>query len=97
VQAPAISGHPAFERIYRVQMNTLELLVAFVPALLLAAQHWHALAVAGVGAVYLVGRVLYARAYVANPASRALGFVLSLLPVGVLLLGALLGALRSAV
>src|SRR6187551_1949353 len=33
IVAPQISGHPEFERYFRVQQNTLERLVIFVPAL----------------------------------------------------------------
>ena len=92
VKAPAVSGHEGFERAYRVQMNTLELMVALLPALFVAARFWPAAWVAGIGAVYLVGRFIYWRAYVGNPSSRGLGFGLSMLPVLVLLLMALAGA-----
>ena len=47
---------------------------------------------AGLGLVYLVGRALYLRGYVADPAKREIGFGLSVLPLLVLLLGALWGA-----
>ena len=93
VQAPAISGHEQFERLYRVQMNTLELLVALLPALYVAGRYWPAWVVAGLGAVYLVGRLLYWRGYVTQPASRALGFMLSIGPVFTLVLAALVPAL----
>jgi hypothetical protein len=93
VKAPAVTGDERFERTYRVQMNTLELLVAFIPVLYVAAQYWSPTIVAGVGAVYLVGRLLYARAYVTNPRSRGLGFVLSMFPIFGLALAALIGAL----
>ncbi|MBN8793161.1 MAG: MAPEG family protein [Stenotrophomonas nitritireducens] len=92
VKAPAVVGHEGFERAYRVQMNTLELMVALLPALFVAARFWPAAWVAGIGAVYLVGRFLYWRAYVSNPGSRALGFALTMLPVMALLLMALAGA-----
>lgn len=93
IEAPAVSGHPLFERAYRVQMNTLELLVALLPALFVAARFWPAAWVAGIGAVYLVGRFIYWRAYVSAPSSRGLGFVLSMLPVTLLVLMGLAGAL----
>lgn len=92
VSAPAVIGHELFERAYRVQMNTLELLVAFLPALFLAGKYWPQTAVAGLGAVYVLGRFLYWRAYMGAPKSRGLGFGLSALPVLVLLLAALVGA-----
>lgn len=93
VKAPAVTGHEGFERVYRVQMNTLELMVALLPSLFVAARFWQAEWVAGIGAVYLVGRLIYWRAYVAAPAGRGLGFGLSMLPVLALLLMALAGAI----
>jgi hypothetical protein len=96
VKAPAVTGHEMFERAYRVQMNTLELLVALVPALYIAGRYWSPLFVAGTGAVYLVGRMLYWRAYLSEPGRRTLGFVLSMAPVMVLLLSALVPALQKA-
>jgi uncharacterized membrane protein YecN with MAPEG domain len=86
-----------FERYYRVQMNTLELLVVFVPSLWLAARYWSPLVVGAIGAIYLVGRVLYFRAYVSEPAKRGTGFVLSLGPAVVLLLATLVGAAIASI
>jgi|JI7StandDraft_1071085.scaffolds.fasta_scaffold215022_2 glutathione S-transferase len=93
VKAPAVTGHEQFERVYRVQMNTLELLVALIPALYAAAHYWPGLYVAAAGAVYLVGRVVYWRAYVTEPRSRGLGFMLSIGPIFTLAVCALVPAL----
>lgn len=95
VQAPAVTGHEMFERAYRVQMNTLELLVMLLPALYVAARYWSPTLVAAVGAVYLVGRLLYQRSYMAEPRGRGAGFVLSALPCLLLVGAGLLGALRA--
>jgi glutathione S-transferase len=95
VSAPAITGHEMFERLYRVQMNTLELVVVLVPALWMAARYWSPIWVAAAGAVYLVGRVVYWRAYVKEPSSRTLGYALSFIPTVGLLLAALAGAVRQ--
>ena len=95
VKAPAVSGHEMFERAYRVQMNTLELLIAFLPALLIATRYWPQSWVAIVGAVYLIGRFIYWRSYTADPANRALGFALSMLPVLALIIMALAGVIRG--
>jgi glutathione S-transferase len=95
VKAPATTGHEVFERFYRVQMNTLELLVVFLPALWLAARYWSPTLVSGIGAIYLVGRVVYFRAYTREPARRSLGFNLSLGPAVLLLLVALVGAVLA--
>lgn len=93
VKAPAISGHEEFDKEFRVQMNTLEQLVCFLPALFVASLYWSPLFVAAVGVVYLVGRMLYRRAYISNPSTRAVGFLLTIVPTAVLVLAALAGAL----
>jgi uncharacterized membrane protein YecN with MAPEG domain len=93
VKAPAISGNEMFERAFRVQMNTLEQLVCFLPALLIAAAYWPQPYVAALGVVYLVGRALYRRAYVTDPAKRGTGFMLTFIPTLLLLIASLVGAL----
>lgn len=95
VKAPATTGHPQFDRLYRVQMNTLELLIALLPAMYLAARYWSPNWVAAGGVVYLIGRLVYLRAYVKDPASRALGYALSVLPVLAMLGATLVGALMA--
>jgi glutathione S-transferase len=94
VKAPAMTGHEVFERYNRVHVNTLETLVVFVPALWLAAGFFPPYWVASIGAVYLIGRVIYLRAYVSNPATRTLGYTLSVVPVLVLIVMALFGICR---
>ena len=96
VKAPAVTGSEPFERIYRVQMNTLELLVALLPALYAAAHYWPSSYVAGAGAVYLVGRIIYRQAYVTDPAKRGLGFALTALPTLLLIAAGLVGAAMRA-
>lgn len=94
VRAPAVSGHEIFERYFRVQANTLEQLIMFLPAIWLFAQfvdpHW----AAALGVVYLAGRGIYFYSYVKNPASRALGFALTSIPTLLMLAGVLYEALR---
>ena len=77
VKAPATTGNEHFERAFRVQMNTLEQLTGFLPALYIASQFWPPTYVAAVGIVYLVGRFVYWRSYIADPTSRSLGFLRS--------------------
>jgi uncharacterized MAPEG superfamily protein len=93
VKAPATTGDPMFERYYRVQMNTIEQLVIFLPALFLFANYvstgWAAL----LGLAFIVGRAIYARSYVAEPSSRSLGFGIGMVANILLLLGAFFGAL----
>lgn len=92
IAAPAMTGNEHFERAVRVQMNTLEQLVCFLPALLIAAVYWPQAYVASAGVVYLLGRTLYRQAYVADPAKRGLGFFLTFLPTTLLALAGLVGA-----
>lgn len=93
LKAPAMTGHEGFERMYRVQMNSLEMLVAFLPALMLAGRYWPAWVVAALGGVYVIGRFMYWRAYVNDPSTRGTGFMLSMLPTMILLGLALVGIL----
>ena len=95
VDAPAVSGHPVFERYFRVQQNTLEQLVMFVPAIWLFGTYVNATWAALLGLVFVVARVLYLVGYVKDPAKREVGFALSSLSVVVLLLGALWGVARQ--
>jgi hypothetical protein len=92
VRGPAVTGHEMFERYYRVQMNTLELLIVLLPSLWLASQYWWPRGMAALGCVYLIGRQVYFRAYLRDPGSRNLGFMLSAIPTLVLLGAALVGA-----
>lgn len=92
IKAPAITGHPEFERMFRVQQNTLELLVIYIPGLFLFATYVHDLSAAAVGAVFLVGRHLYCQSYCKDPQSRGVGFLMSFASAQVLLLGGMIGA-----
>jgi glutathione S-transferase len=92
VEAPATTGHPIFERHFRVHQNTLEQLAVFLPALWLFAVYVSAPIAAVLGLVFLVARVLYARGYVADPKQRSTGALLTAITTSVLLLGALIGA-----
>ncbi|MDQ0463781.1 putative membrane protein YecN with MAPEG domain [Caulobacter ginsengisoli] len=95
ILAPATVGHPEFERHFRVHMNTLESLALFLPSLWLFAQYWSQWAAAGLGAVWLLGRVLYMFGYVKDPKGRALGFMIQGGATTLLLLGALAGVVRA--
>jgi len=97
IKAPAIGGNAIFERYFRVQMNTLEQLVALIPGLYLFSHYFNPLIAAGLGVVYLIGRVLYAMSYVTDPAKRGPGFGLTFLPVVILLFGGIVGAIRELI
>ena len=89
--APATTGHEMFERYYRVQMNTLEQLALFIPAIALFALVVDPRWAAGLGVVWIIGRLVYFRSYVRDPRSRALGFALTALPSLGMLAAALVG------
>jgi glutathione S-transferase len=93
IKAPATSGHPEFDRAFRVQMNTLEQMAAFLPLLWLATLCFTPLpwAPGALGAVWIVGRILYWRGYMAAPEKRGLGFGIGALALVVLLVLAIVG------
>jgi glutathione S-transferase len=79
IEAPAVTGDPVFERTYRVQVNTLEQLVLMLPAMWLTALFFPFPVVAPVlGVGFFIGRALYRRSYLADPASRGPGLVLGM-------------------
>src|ERR1700683_2867706 len=77
VKAPATAGNEMFERYFRVQVNTLEQLIVFLPSILLLARYADPLIAAALGLVFVIGRALYFRAYTRDPGARSLGFALS--------------------
>jgi glutathione S-transferase len=97
VAAPATTGNEVFERYFRVQMNTLELLVMFVPAMYIFGQYWGGYLAAALGVVYLIGRLIYFTSYVKDPKSRSMGYGLSVTPIMIMVVGAIVGAIRAAV
>jgi glutathione S-transferase len=96
VPAPATTGNEVFERYFRVQMNTLEQLIIFVPAVLMFAHYVNAYVAAALGALFIIGRALYFHGYVHAAERRHVGFLLTAIPNVTLLIGGLLGALQSA-
>lgn len=91
VPAPATTGDPIFERHFRVQQNTLEQLIVFLPALWICGTYTGAWFAALVGLGFVVGRFLYLQGYVRDPAQRGIGFGVSFLANVTLLVGALIG------
>ncbi len=96
-KAPAITGAPEFERMFRVQQNTLEQIVVFIPALWLFAEFVNPLWAAGMGVVYLIGRAVYRMAYVKDPKGRSIGFMMTALPTLVMLIWALVDAVLGLI
>jgi uncharacterized membrane protein YecN with MAPEG domain len=89
IEAPAMTGHPLLERANRVHINTLEWLPLFLIGLWLFAIYWNELVAAGLGLVWIIGRLLYSAGYTADPAKRSTGFLIQALTSLVLLFGAL--------
>lgn len=95
ITAPAISGHVDFERVFRAHQNTLEWLPIYLPSLWLFAYYWDSNIAAVLGAVWIIGRVLYALGYAREAGARSTGFLVQALATGVLLFGALAGAVMA--
>jgi hypothetical protein len=95
VAAPAVAGNETFERYFRVQQNTLEQLIVFLPGLYLFSHCYSPLIAAALGVIYLIGREIYAMTYVKDPKKREVGYVLTVLPMVILIFGGLFGAIRQ--
>ncbi len=97
VQAPATDGPVEFQRVFRVQMNTLEQLVLFLPAVVLFAAAWGDMYAAIVGLFWPIGRVMYALSYYQAAEKRGPGFGITFLSSVILLIGGLVGAVMQLV
>lgn len=97
IPAPAISGNDVFERTFRVQMNTQEQLLVFLPSLWIFASFISPLWAAVLGAIFIVGRAVYSVSYVKDPKSRSIGFALTAIPNLLMLLGILIWAVWALV
>lgn len=86
---PATTGDPLLERTIRAHVNTLEWMPIFLGSLWLFAFYWGDLPAAIVGAVWIVGRIIYFFGYVAEAGKRLPGFGIQALASAVLLFGAL--------
>jgi glutathione S-transferase len=95
IAAPATSGHPVFERTFRVHYNTLEMLLVFIPSIWLFGLYLNPRWGAIIGVVFLIGRAVYAVGYIRAPQKREFGALLSIASVAVLLAGALFGVVRA--
>jgi uncharacterized MAPEG superfamily protein len=79
VHAPATTGHPDFERVFRAQANTIEQVVAFLPVLWLATLYSDERIAAGLGYAWLAGRFWYVLGYARDAQKRSAGFLLGAL------------------
>ncbi len=97
IKAPATTGDPNFERIFRAHQNMLEWMPIFLPSLWLFAltlsDRWAAL----VGLVWIGGRILYILTYSQDAAKRGLGFAIQATAAAVLFVGALIGVGKALI
>ena len=91
IKAPTISGSPDFERVFRVQMNTLEWMPIYLPSLWLFAIYNSDAIAALVGLVWIAGRALYFTGYCQAVEKRYPGFFIQGGACIVLFVGALVG------
>lgn len=95
VKLPSMSGHADFERIYRVQMNTLEWMPIFLPLLWLSAIYFSDAVSALVGLIWIAGRILYFRGYRQAVEKRLPGFLIQTMACVLLFIGAVTGLLME--
>ena len=89
IKAPAVSGDEMFDRHYRIHQNTIEQIVIFIPSLWLFGYFVHMNIGAGLGLLFLIGRLIFRSAYLKDPASREIGFIMGFLPIAICLLTSL--------
>lgn len=96
LKAPAVTGDPQFERVFRAHYNTLEQLIVFLPALFAAGYFIGELYAVTAGVAFLVGRAVYFRTYVRDPAARGTGVFITMAANLALVIGGLVGSLIAA-
>lgn len=92
VPAPATTGDPTFERMNRVHMNTLEGMPIFLPLLWLFASYHNDTLAAGLGLIWVIGRIIFMIGYTAAAGKRSLGFGIQMLASLLLMIGTIIGA-----
>jgi glutathione S-transferase len=95
IQAPAMGGDPRLERALRVQGNTMESFIVFVPALWLAALYFQGWVPPIIGLVWCLGRIIFAVGYMASADKRHVGFAISMLAVLALVILAAIGLFEA--
>jgi glutathione S-transferase len=97
INAPATTGNAEFERAYRIQLNMVEQLIIFLPLLWLANAYFSLMPylVGALGLIWVVGRVMYSVGYMADPAKRSTGFMVSAIATLALLVMAVIGIVQA--
>lgn len=97
IKAPATTGDETYERRNRIHLNTIELLVIAIPSMWIFANYVHALTAAGLGLVYVIGRIIFSQAYMKDPETRGTGFMISMLPTITMMFGGFIGVIVNIV
>lgn len=95
IKAPATTGHELFERAFRIQMNTIEGVLLFLPVLWLCAVYKSDMYAGVLGVAWVAARVFYAVTYARDPSSRSAGFGISLAATVMLFILSLLGLIPT--
>ena len=77
LNAPAMTGSFPVECALRVQGNTIEQIVIFLPLLWVAALYFPGWYAPALGLTWCIGRIIYAFGYMADPGKRGPGFGIS--------------------
>ena len=97
VDAPSCEGDENWERLFRIQQNTMEQLIVFIPASYAFAYYMSATWVLLAGGLYIIGRFLYSAEYLKDPKTRTPGMTITLLANVILLAGALFGLIKGMI
>jgi glutathione S-transferase len=95
VKAPSTTGNPDFERVFRVQMNTLEWMPIFLPSLWLFAIYLSDIFAAGIGLIWIIGRILYMTGYSQAANKRGTGFAIQMVATALLWGGSIYGVVAK--
>lgn len=97
IKAPSITGHEDMDRAVRVHMNSLEQFALYMPMLWVATLTFTLVPwlPAAMGLVWIVGRLIYMQAYLADPGKRSAGFGITLLSTAALLVMSVIGVVMS--
>ena len=95
IHAPAMTGHPEFERTNRVHVNTLENLIIFIPAVWIFATYVSVRWAAILGFVFVAARAVYAVGYLKAAEKRSIGAGITGIVDIVLVVGGLIGLVRA--
>lgn len=97
IDAPSCTGNDTFEKAFRVQQNTLEQLIIFIPGTYafayLVSTKWIWIP----AALFIVGRLVYSRDYMGKPDQRAPGMIMTLLANVTLVVGTLIALARAVI